>query len=344
MTTHIALSANMIELLVAHRELLNQMFRRRKAFGTKIDSQAWSQHVGETVLPVVQAVQHIAEERARTTLIDLYEVSLDLFAAGHFSESGNSPTLMQLWKEVLPCLAKTLSRSPKRIAGSFSNAVVALTMESPEIAKRWLGSLQRICGACETPQQLLDVGKVLAWTSGMAIYRHPALVLTQDIHISLLRRLFEVSDTVSENHIRQWLTDLDSNPWYRRPFDKKAGQAKVQQVSRCGAFRGFGGLFLEPPVLFLHDGQIFVSESRNVYQLVADSFGYAFQRMANFEPKKHSQSTTASINAQGLIRWQGCDNFQSDLVDVSSQAYDGNTLAITLTSSFHVYLFAKLTS
>lgn len=334
-------SLPMIELLAGHREMLNQIFHKRKGSGAKVDIELWSDHLRNVIAPIVDAVYSIAEERARTTLLDLYDVSLDLFAAGHFSESGSSLLLHRLWREVFPSIAGNLSRSPRRISGSLSNALLALTMESPVIAKRWLEELKRVGLDCENTPQLLDAGKVLAWTAGMAVYRGPALAIIQHLNIHLLRSLFQIADTVPEKYIRQWFAELESNPWAKLQVDQTAHICKIAEVYRCGAFRGFGGLFLEPPRLFLHLGQIYVREHHGIYRLIVDQFGSFFQRMGNFEPEKTTDRPAAVVDSRGIIRWEGCETFQCPWMSTSSQAFDGRTLAITLPDSFHIYLFAK---
>jgi len=335
------LSQPMIELLGGHREMLNQRFRQKKASGVKVDIGVWSDHLRNVVAPIVDTVHSIAEERARTTLLDLYDVSLDLFAAGHFSESGSSLLLHRLWRDVFTCIAGNLSRSPRRIAGSLSNAVLALAMESPVIAKRWLEELKRAGLDCENTPQLLDAGKVLAWTAGMASYRGPALAIVQHLNVALIRSLFQIADSVPEKCIRKWFAELESNPWAQLQLDETVPKCEVSMVHRCGAFRGFGGLFLEPPRLFLHLGQIYVREYQGIYKLIADQFGALFQRMGNFEPEKTTHRPAAVVDSQGIIRWEGCENLQCPWMSTSSQAFDGKTLAMTLPDSFYIYLFAK---
>jgi hypothetical protein len=336
-----SLSAPMIALLTDSREILNARFQQKRASGVKVDPQVWSSHIVTVIAPIVDSVHRLAEERSRVTLIDLYDVSLDLFAAGHFSESGSSLLLFQLWKDILPKCAKILSRSPRRIAGSLSNAVLALTMESSGVAQRWLGEIKRTSNSCENPQQLLELGKLLAWTAGMAHYRLPALALAKQLQLPLLRTVFQIAEAVPENSIRNWLTELEFDPWAQLLSGNTPRKQKVEQVAICGAFRGFGGLFLEPPKVFIHRGQIYVSENQTLYRLVVDRFGHSLQRAGNVEAEKPSATSSPQIDSKGIVNWEGCEALPSNLRGLTSQAFDGKSLAVTISDSFHIFLYAK---
>lgn len=341
MNEQISLSAPMIELLTDLREILNAKFQRKRAAGVKVDPQVWSSHIVSVIAPIVDSVHHVAEERSRVTLLELYDVSLDLFAAGHFSESGSSLFLFELWKDILPNCANILSRSPRRIAGSLSNAVLALTMESSLVAERWLGAIKRTSNRCENPQQLLELGKLLAWTSGMAHYRLPALALAKQLQVPLIRTVFQIEDSVPENSIRNWLTELESDPWAQLLSQDTRRKQKVEQVGICGAFRGFGGLFLEPPKVLIHRGQIYVSETKTFYKLVIDRFGHSLQRVGTIDAEKPSTVSSPQIDSKGILNWAGCEALPCNLRGLTSQAFDGTSLAVTISDSFHIFLYAK---
>jgi hypothetical protein len=119
--------------------------------------------------------------------------------------------------------------------------------------------------------------------------------------------------------------------------------ATCQQVAVCGAFRGWGGTFSHPPQVFVVDQQIYATDSQQVWRLQADLFGTALLRCdvsAKINRRKPARDVP-QIDDDGHVHWRTETKSFPHLAMPTSQACDGQTLAVTLADSFHVYLIAQ---
>ncbi|HEX4588801.1 MAG TPA: hypothetical protein VH120_02650, partial [Gemmataceae bacterium] len=70
------------DALRADREALNARFARRQRAGARIDDAAFQEHLRTTVNDLIGVVAAVRAERVRAVVNAMFEVSLDLFAAG----------------------------------------------------------------------------------------------------------------------------------------------------------------------------------------------------------------------------------------------------------------------
>ncbi len=347
MSTFEAISEICRKLLDENRGRLNAEFLQRKRAGAKIDDDAWLLHLQRRVLPLVDRVHHILPERGNRTLNELYDVSLDLFAGGHFAETtGMLPrVLAQLWEQSLPRLVALIARDPRRVSGSLSNAVLAIAQTQPSAVHRWLAKLDEVGPGTESVDHLLLVGQVAAWVAGLPQYRLSAIGLAEQLPTALAQKLLGISESLSETQVRAILQRWSIDCWTdNRDAESINNEPRIEQVALCGSFRGFGGQFLYPPQVFVEEGQLHVTDTQHVWRLQADRFGNVFHRsdsVAKINKRKPAKDIP-QINADGMVQWQGTQSRLTHLTQATSQAYDGRTLAVTLPDSFHVYLITHL--
>jgi hypothetical protein len=89
---------------------------------------------------------------------------------------------------------------------------------------------------------------------------------------------------------------------------------------------------------------LFVSDGTATWQLLADAFGTLWHRVPT-PPVKSTNSGVASkiaLDSRGRVNWDGACQPFDELVDASSFACDGQTLAVTLPTSYHVFLVARV--
>ncbi len=127
----------------------------------------------------------------------------------------------------------------------------------------WLDKMAALLKVCERKEEVFALGRLAAWTLGMAELRIPALDGCELLSDRQLASLFPYS--------RSQLESARENPW-AIPGDYTGG--------RLGGFAGYGGPFLLPPHcrnlkgtdthgstgLILHD-------QKRAFLLFADSFG-----------------------------------------------------------------------
>lgn len=347
MTEPITLPLELQQLLSEHREVLNARFRQRQKQGAKIAPEAWLTHLRQRVLPLVLTVKVVLPERCNLVLNELYDVSLELFSTGHFAETTGvlHQGLAHLWEHTLLRFPMLLARDPRRIVGSLSNALLFIAQNTPAAVEPWLARMEAAGPSASSVDQLLQIGKVAAWLAGLPEYRASAMALARKLPAAILRPLLELNETTDDGHLVALFDKWEADPWAELNVNHEA-RSTIRQVAMCGAFRGFGGLFLVPPHVFCSDGQLFATDDECVWLLQADRFGQSFHRSEVRPPsaKKNRERTAAQIDPKGKITWQQDSLDLPEFVKSSSQAFDGTTMAVTLPSSFHLYLFARPTS
>lgn len=354
----VAISENCRSLLEENRHALNARYLQRKAQGAKIDAQLWLQHVQQRILPLVDAVYESERQRDSAqvnseiqsrcyqTLIQLYEVSLDLFSAGHFAETtGLLPeALAALWDKALPDLASILAKNPKQVAGKLSNGVLSIAKSQSGSVQVWLDCLKRIAGKLNSVDELLRAGEVAAWVAGLPEYRTAALEIAKQLPAQIMAGIFNLPGDLSEIALSKLLQSWRENPW--QSLDSGQEATGVRLVARCGAFQGYGGVFLFPPTVFEQDRHIFASDGKSVWMLLADGFGQTFCRseLSSVASKYRAAKGSPAIDKSGNITWDDHCVAVPELEGWSSAAFDGQTLAVTVPTSFHIYLITNFDS
>lgn len=338
MSAKTPLSPLVKQLLSEMRGQLNSQYRQRVALGARVDTASWLDHVGSCIAPTVEQVHAFSPDRSKEALHVLYEIGLDLFVLGHFSDTGKSMRLLELWQDAFPQLATVLAQSPRTVIGSLSNAVLYLNQWSDAKTARWIAMLRTHGPSCENSMQLLCCGQFLAWIAGLAHLRSAAIQIASELPLAVLHPAMGLEASMSEPDTRSYLAKLESNPW-ATPTNSEG----IREVARCGDFRGLGGPFLRPPRLFLKDGFTHLTDGTKQWRLHADRFGYMFlssEGTATTQPSS-TEKGGPTIASNGSIQWGADQLHRPDLDGVSSQCFDGTTLAITIPSSYHVYLFTR---
>lgn len=121
---------------------------------------------------------------------------------------------------------------------------------------------------------------------------------------------------------------LAADPWH----DPAAGPAGVLRVvARAGAFRGFGGLFTEPPTVSAAGGHFLVESGGERWLLTADAFGATFHRAL---PDERADAPRPPL-PPGLavkstsLSFGGARCELPELVEIGGVAANGATLALT---------------
>ena len=327
------------DVLRLEREALNRRFAERQRAEARISEIAFHDHLRTVVNDLVGNVARVLPERVRTVVDALFDVSLDLFAAGLLGTEMRHPHVQAAWREVLPAAAGLLAREPSRVAGCVSNAADHLAAHPAARPPEWIDGMRRLAPHCDSVSQWLEAGKLLAWRAGMVQYRAAALDIAAALPWKLAARCFDLPNNHDEADWRSRLDRMKSDRWY----EPAAHIAKrtLRLVRTTGGFRGFGGPCLWLPTVTSSDAGLFVSAGEDCWQLLADVFGTLWLRVPNSAIPKGTRRTGSPvmIDAQGNVAWEGTHPF-GELAEPSSHACDGQTLAVTLPTSYHVFLVA----
>lgn len=336
-----------LSALEADRAELNQRFKLCSLQGTPLDAQAFQEHLSSRVEPIVAAVAERFPERTRLATRELFQVSLELFRAGYWNTESRLPELSRLWQDVLPKLATHIAREPERVSGSLSNALVNLA-NHPVRLDQWLNELAAMGALCESVSQLLEVNGIVAWRAGMALLRTSSLKSLQRLPESLAIATLQCSHAaVVGSRWQAMLERLANDRWYdpSHAADGSEPRAVIREHARVADYRGLGGSLMDLPTVFLHAGQLHVTDRTHTYRIEADCFGCILQATQDIQGivpagKLANLRTDPSIDAEGHVTWNQGRATLNYLADASSQACDGQTLAVTLPTSFHVYLLS----
>ncbi len=320
------------------RERCNTLFALARRQNRGLDQAEFAAHVCGPLDRLVRAIAEAAPAAAPRAAEELYALSLELFARNLLGGETRHPLLGRAWDEVLPQVAAQLAEAPRRGAAQLSNALCQIEAEAgPAAAQTWLTQLPPAAADCASLDQLLDVGLVLAWRCGLAQYRPAALATWRKLPAPLQRLGLGLSPKTRSPS----LTELEARlgqPW----TDPLSGRADGTPMlrARVGGFRGFGGLFLSPPLVERTAEGIVAGDGENRFVLYADSFGCVLKRRPGPMPETLPPTADADLHLspQGEIRWQRRRCSLPGLAESLSWAATAETLAVTLPHSHYVFV------
>src|SRR5262249_29609935 len=139
---------------------------------------------------------------------------------------------------------------------------------------------------------------------------------------------------------------LLADPWYNPSAAASAGNgqaSRVQVMARAGAFRGFGGVFVEPPRVASAGEHFLVRSGEGSWLLTADVFGATFHRsnLAEFESAEKTTKLPAGLRvSDSKLSWKD-ERFEiGGLGKFTSSAANDTTLALTSELTHSVILVA----
>ena len=330
------------EALRVDRDVLNGMFAQYRMSGQEIDADELFNHLAESVDPVVTRVHEIMPERVRLVVRELYGASLSLFASSLLGSTAKIGEIREVFDRLLGVVPEHLARDPERLVASCCNAAYNLASQQGADINTWLDRLIEIAPACRDVSTLLDCGQVLAWQAGMAQYRLGALETAGRLPTELSCKLMDLPPDTNQSQIENVVNTLLHDAW-QTPKRVLSGESTptIQCVATVGAFRGFDGVFRRPPTVSCSDIGLCVTDGSDHWDLIADLYGSVLNRIHPRNPQAPVNGSP-TVFANGQVTW-GNDEAQFPmLAKPTSRAFDGNTLAVTIASSHHVFLLARV--
>lgn len=325
------------ELIANHRESLNQSVRERLHAGAKFEPSDFLLQLDQRIGPVLYEVQKRFPERAGMALTGLCDVVLDLLVAGQLRSATTTTTsllMVNLWSRLLPKLATSIAIDPKRVAASLSNALIQIAQESPTVAALWLRNLIGIADDLQTVDSVLHAGRFLAWTSGLAQYRKSVLEYAATMPVELVQLCLAGSVPVAGLAGIEWIERLKKDPW---GASVDSGEApRWRKVGRVGAFRGFGGSLLAPPLVWSDEAGLLASDGQRIWRIHIDRFG---AMMTRFDGVSIEDQPWKKAKKPSRGKWLSAI---PELGRASSFANEGSTLVWTERTSFHVFIGANV--
>jgi hypothetical protein len=273
------LTPPLADFLRSHRAACNARFAAARRLWPRLDAGDFSLFLRDQLSPLAESLDGLESYAA---LNQAYELGLQLVAEKLAGPSAVTTEINALWVSVFPKIAPHIAVAPRRILGSLSNAAHHLASTPDTRPEYWRNRLVELAPRCASADELLIVAQVLAWRAGLSQFRASSLAAADSLASDLAIDLLEVPTERSWPEIRD--AHL-SDPWF-------GYQAPDGTSRRIGMFRGYGGLFLTPPLVTRSGSQILVRSGEESWILVADAFGTTLHRAS---PEEIHRAAPVSI-------------------------------------------------
>ncbi|HCE67999.1 MAG: hypothetical protein A2X82_17030 [Geobacteraceae bacterium GWC2_55_20] len=337
------ISVELADILRSNRTDFNARFNEARRSYSGLNGEQFAVVLREMVDPLIVAVAELCPDCVAETTSVAYDVALELAGQNLVGPGGRNMAIDEGWRALLPSVARHLAAEPRRVLPAISNALHHLATTPGARPAEWARDLGRLAGLCGSADEFLRLGQAAAWRSGLAHYRTAALALFDSLPEQLSLALLEVSSPTSWKAVRLL---LEQNRWYN-PTTPECDQAvagdQLRIVARVGAFRGFGGLFIEPPRVAVNGSSILVRSGPECWLLTADFFGATFHRCdpALFDASARQANLPPGLKIDGsTVRRNGITLNLDPLGMISSCAATVDTLALTSPLTHAVLLVA----
>ncbi|HRA01422.1 MAG TPA: hypothetical protein PLJ62_14550 [Thermoflexales bacterium] len=340
------------QILRAGRDQFNAQFAAAKHQYPLLDGAAFGAHLEQNVAPLVDAVAAVQPGRASDVAQTAYALSLELVGQQFIGAGARYPLIERGWREAFPALAAHIAARPQAMLAALTNALYNLSQTPDTRGGQWIAEIKNIAPACADADQLLQTGQVLAWRMGMAHYRDGALAVCQTLPPALALAALGISGAADEATRDLTVNLLRGNPWLRvdglsvRQISQlKDKPQKLGVTSRVGVFRGFGGVFMSPPLVASDGAHLFARSENECWLITADAYGATLHRS---DPSEFETAQKAGVNApkpftlvKGAASRDGLQASFPELAQVTSIAQTAHTLAVTTPATHAITLIAK---
>ncbi|HJQ27303.1 MAG TPA: hypothetical protein VKA60_25680 [Blastocatellia bacterium] len=330
------------EALKRGRDRFNTKFAYARRRFAALDTDAVKEHLRLIVAPIAEAVHASAADRVDEVIDALYDLSLELLGGGLLGRESRYPALGRAWREMLPRVPHLVAREPARLVSAITNAIYNLSKAATARPTFWLDTMTQLGTTCGDVQAFLEAGKVVAWRSGLAEYRDGALAACLSMDEAMARAALGLADA-EETHVATIIERLRQDRWLAPAAAARATDAekRLRVVAVVGAFRGFGGVFVEPPRVLLHEGEWLAYDREACWLVTADLFGATFHRAGQRPPAgdRPAQFDFKLDRSGHVMKATHAATF-AQLADASSSAATDTTLAVTLPRSHSIYFVA----
>lgn len=307
-----------------------------------LEGAAFSRFLEESVDPLAQGTARFARDRVPDVVTAAYDVGLDLVGQRLLGHEERERRIEATWREMALPLLPVIALAPARVLPAFANALFNLTITPGARPEQWAGDMRRLGIQCSDSGQLLQLGQVLAWRAGLAHFRQGALAALRSLPKPLLTAAMGAAP---ESDGPTLVQQLETDPWFNPagPPPLKGARRSLAVVGRLGAFRGYGGLFVEPPVVASTSEHLYVRSGDDCWLLFADAFGSTLHRATTeeFAAARQHPFTPDDLHLTGSkLIWRGRDFDLPAKAEVASFAATATTAAITSPVSFAITLIA----
>lgn len=325
-----------------NRDKLNTKFAYARHAYPNLEGDAFKEFMRLTLAPIIEAVDRVAPKNVDDVLVALYDFSLELTGKSMFGSETRYPAMLRGWNQLFVQFPHLLAQDPQAFAGSVSNALYNLSINQNTRPDFWINEMLSLGWNCRDVESFLEVGKIVAWRSGMAHYREGALESCLQVEEKLAKAALCINED-SDRPVKDVVERLKNDPWLAPWSASQQGQRskRLKIASVVGAFRGYGGLFVSPPEVFLSDNDFYVYDNEYCWLMTADLFGATLHRVGAYIPEPdRTKRRDFHIDKAGQVKHTDFLMGFAELETPASSAANDTTLAVTIPHSFGVYLIA----
>jgi hypothetical protein len=342
MSESLQITGPLAEALKRGRDRFNTKFAYARHRFPSLDGEAMKEHLCATVAPIADAIHHHNASRVDEVVDAVYDLSLELIGGDFLASQSRYPVLLKAWREMLPRLPHLVAREPARFVSAITNAVYNLSTTATARPTFWIDEMTRLGSGCSDVQAFLEAGKVVAWRSGMAHYRDGALAACLNLDETMARAALglpaanslPVATIIERLRQDRWLAPMSA----MNSADK---EKRLRVVAAVGAFRGFGGVFVEPPRVLRRAGEWLAYDRETCWLVMADLFGATFHRAGPRPPAADPPAQfDFKIDRSGRVMKAAQAATFAYLADASSSAASETAMAVTLPHSHSIYFVA----
>ena len=326
-----SLSPALTSILRERRHAYNYRWSEARSRFPHLTSEDAASFFVNDLAPLIDALAASAVQADQLELLCDIAVEVGSRATGLrlLGVNASQPWVTELWRSTFPALAHLIIADPLAVITELSHATAQFSAHGASRPQQWLRLLTALGPQAADLEQLRLLGKVIAWRSGLAHYRTGALAAADRLPPELVERALEIPAGQSWSTLR---VALQESKW---PSSLVGDTALLTKV---GSFRGFGGVFLEPPMLATRDNDLIARSGGDAWIISADLFGATLHRTDDHGiPAGVSVSETTLILGDFVILPSQPIELGA-AAPVTSAVQQGNLLALTTKNSHAIWL------
>jgi hypothetical protein len=336
-------SEALASVLRSGRDEFNSQFAEARRLYPALDGGVFLEFLRNHVDQIVRAVEKAKPDCVPDVGVAAYETGLELVGQKLVGSGARNRIIEEGWLRVLPAIASLVAKAPARVIGAVSNALHNLAGTPGAHPEQWISEMEKLGPQCSDVETLLRLGQVEAWRAGLAHFRQGAIAAADNLPASLALAAVGAVANGDWSDVRKRLL---ADPWHNPSAAASTGNgqaSRVQVMAQAGAFRGFGGVFVEPPRVASAGEHFLVRSGEESWLLTADVFGATFHRgsLAEFESAAKTTKSPAGLRvSDSKLSWKD-ERFEiGGLGKFTSSAANDTTLALTSDLTHSVILVA----
>jgi hypothetical protein len=332
-------SAGFASILRSRRTDFNARFIAARRIYPDLQAEAFTEFLRTAVDEFVSAVEAVRADRLDDVTMAAYDAALELVGQNLAGTGARLTVIEEGWRRILPKITSLVATAPDRLIPAVCNAIHQLASTPGARPTRWIEIMEKLGPQCADTDTFLKLGQVSAWRAGLAHFRQGAIAAADILPEALALAALGAKADSTWTEVR---AQLLVNPWFDPATDAKEPPV-IRVVAQVGSFRGFGGLFVEPPLVVSMGEHFLVRSDGECWLLTADVFGATFHRgsIDEFETAARECLLPSELKIKGSrVALNGARVELPELGDITSAAVNAPTLALTSSFTHSIMLVA----